>query len=136
MPVRGTRLSYVVVPLEGYVRRFVTVLHGNKAFKELREEPAGYMVYFPKGHALRIRSLQDLKAYGLNRKPDLSDLQGLTDPNSPLGMLMAAQDADGRAKAWAEMEEAVIKAVTIKAGQNILTEQPEIVEDMEELEAA
>lgn len=121
----GTRLSYVVRELEGTVQREITPY--DKKTKEITrkmiEQPAGYLVYFPRGHVLRFKSKQELALYGLNRKPKLINLQGLEDPNSPLGKLMLAQDAEERDSAFIDLEKQVIAMATAKTGRVIMPEQ-------------
>lgn len=135
----GTRLEYVVVPIDGTVKRVKRVLEArthkgqdgkNKTTYERRdkvmEEPGGFMVYFPRGHVLRISSQKKLKQYKLNRPAKLINLQGLNDPNSPVGKIMAAQDDDARRGAMASLEQQVIQMATAKTGKDLLTatEQP------------
>jgi len=40
------------------------------------EEPAGYMVYFARGHSIRVRNDVELRRLGLDRSPYLSDPTG------------------------------------------------------------
>lgn len=132
--VKGTRLAYVVVPIKEPVKRIKRVLtprsvqgpDGKKRTIYERvdktvEEPGGFMVYFPKGHALRFKDRKELAQYGLDRKPNLVNMTGLENPNSPVGRLMQSQDADDRMKAWEELEQNVIALATIKSGKDILT---------------
>lgn len=121
----GTRLAYVVRELEGTVQREITPY--DKKSKEITrkiiEQPAGYLIYFPRGHVLRMKSKEELAHYGLNRKPKLINLQGLEDPNSPLGKLMMAQDAEERDNAFIALEEQVVAMATAKTGKIIMPEQ-------------
>jgi hypothetical protein len=48
--------------------------HVMKEFTE--EEPAGYMVYFARGHSIRVPNDLELKRLGLDRSPYLSDPTG------------------------------------------------------------
>lgn len=129
--MKGTRLEFVVVPLEGTVVRPQYKLTPRGKGKDGKpathdrsvqpvEQPAGYMVYFPRGHVLRLTKKQ-LKTYGLNRDARIINLQGLADPNSPLGKLYAAQDDTRRAEAYASLEKKVIDLATHKTGVNLLT---------------
>lgn len=43
---------------------------------ETVKEDAGYMVYFPRGHSIRVRDDAELKRLGLDRNPHLSDPTG------------------------------------------------------------
>lgn len=122
--MNGTRLSYVVVPLQGTVKRPVhTWSKGEGITVEDQEQPAGFMVYFPRGHALRFKNKAELAQYGLNQKPKLINLQGLNDPNSPIGKIMHSQDEEGRAEGFADLEKAVIALATAKSGSVLMPEQ-------------
>lgn len=124
----GSRLAYVVVPIDGTVKREVMkVVKKGKAFsmeRVLVEQPAGYMVYFPRGHALRIRDKEQLAHYGLDPKHvPICNLQGLSDPKSAIGQMLASQDDDTRAKAWSKLEEQVVRLATAKTGSILMPEQ-------------
>jgi hypothetical protein len=130
----GARLAYVVRELQGTVKRekcrLVLSRKGNAKQrdqyewkKEMVEEPAGYMVYFPRGHVVRIPNRQLLEHYQLHRKPRIINLEGLSDPNSPLGRVMMAQDADARAGAMIDMETMVIQMACAKTGPQLMPEQ-------------
>lgn len=117
-PVQGARLAYVVKKLEGTLKR--------KNFKFNRrtgkieafdvEEDAGFLVFFPRGHYLRIRTREDLVRYKINYKPAIISMTGLMDPNSPVGKLMSAQDEGERVKAWEDMEADVASLVRKSVG--------------------
>lgn len=125
----GTRLAYVVVPLPGKVKRDVYLLNpksnprGMDDTVKEREEPAGYMVYFPRGHAIRLKSMKELKHYKLDGPPNIINIQGLHDPKSPLGKLIAAQDDNARRGAMEDMQTAVIRMATAKTGPILMPEQ-------------
>ncbi len=116
--VQGARLAYVVKKLEGKVAR--TNFKFNRRIGKIEpyevEEDAGYLVFFPRGHYLRIRTKEDLVRYRLNYKPSIISMTGLTDPNSPVGKLMAAQDEGERIKAWEDMEADVAALVRKNVG--------------------
>lgn len=38
------------------------------------EEPFGYMAYFPLGHSIRVRNMEELRRLGLDRQPGLVDM--------------------------------------------------------------
>lgn len=114
----GARLSYVVVPQEGLVRRPVHKwTKGKGLITSDIEEPAGFLVYFPRGHVARIRTKADLKHYKLHKEPRIVNLQGLNDPNSPIGKLMMAQDKDERILAMENLEKQVIQLAEAKSGR-------------------
>jgi hypothetical protein len=130
----GARLAYVVRELQGTVKRekcrLVLARKGNAKQrdqfewkKEMVEEAAGYMVYFPRGHVVRIPTRQLLQHYNLHMKPRIINLEGLSDPNSPLGRVMMAQDADARAGAMIDMETMVIQMACAKTGPQLMPEQ-------------
>lgn len=128
LAMNGTRLSFVVRQLEGTVVREITPFVRDKKTgmsgieRKQVEQPAGYMVYFPRGHSLRLTEAQ-LKVYKLRGRPKLINLQGLDDPNSPLGRLMMAQDADERDLAFESLEKQVIALATAKSGKILMPEQ-------------
>lgn len=135
---KGARLEFVVAQLEGTCQREVVRFipkadrgKGGESFiREMVEEPAGFMVYFPRGHALRISTVEELKRYGLNREPRIINMIGLNDPNSPLGKLFRAQDKQGRNAGQKELEKMVMKLATFSSGTTLLPEQLEF-EDTE-----
>ena len=122
----GARLAYVVRKLEGTVKSTRHILQTKAKDKngratlverkeEVVEEPAGYMVYFPRGHAIRL-SKEGLRQYGLDKEPQIVNLQGLQDPNSPTGKLFLSQDPKVRSAAMADLEKMVIQLATAKSG--------------------
>lgn len=129
MHMTGSRLEFVVVPIEGTVKRlkyrFDGKTKGGKGGKglvrELVEEPAGYMVYFPRGHVLRIRDKKTLRHHGLDREPHLISLKGLNDPNSAIGKLLSAQNDDERRAALGSLTIATQRLATAKTGDQLLT---------------
>lgn len=122
MRAKGARLSHVVVELEGKVMRDrITWEKGKGLIRKLAEEEAGYLVYFPKGHVLRMDK-QMLEHHGLDKKPSFVDMRGLHDPNSSLGQLLLDQDEDARAIAWDRLEQHVIDLATAKTGKQVMPE--------------
>lgn len=134
----GSRLAYVVVPIKGTVTRpvvkFEEIPSGkdkngqpkvqHKMRHELKEQAAGFMVYFPRGHAIRLRG-RDLKKYGLNKPAKIINMQGLNDPNSPIGKLIARQDNESRSQAFQMLEKNVIALATAKSGKILFPEEIE-----------
>ena len=130
----GTRLSYVVVKLDGTLQRDVMVpvrgknRHDGKPGmltlkRTTKAVPAGWLVYFPKGHVIRIKDREHLEHYGLDRKPQWINLKGLHNPESALGKMMAAQDDAARKNAYQDMEQAVMQLAIAKSGPVIMPEQ-------------
>lgn len=122
----NTRLQYVVVPLEGTLKRVKIrlVKKGKMTTMEKKEAdvPAGYLVYFPRGHVLRMTREQLVHA-GLDREPKLISLAGLHDPSTPLGRMMMAQDDATRQGAYQELEQQVMQLAIAKSGPVIMPEQ-------------
>lgn len=137
MQLSGARMAYVVVALKGEVEREVTYMKQKKVGKhrdgtdrvshelvrEMRKEPAGFMVYCPRGHAIRVRNADDLKKYGLDKQAHIINMDGLADPNSPLGKMMLSQDEASRKGGFLDMQNAVIKMATAKTGTVLMPEQ-------------
>jgi len=125
----GARLAYVVVDLAetiGTVKRPITTWSKKEGLKtKMHEEPAGYLVYFPRGHVIRLRDKEELRHYGLDGQPPIVNLQGLNDPNSPIGRLLLSQDEATRRGALETMEKAVIRLATAKTGPVLMPEQIE-----------
>lgn len=126
----GTRLAYVVVPLEGEVIRIRTQWTKKEGLKQIeKHEPAGFMVYFPRGHSLRIADEERLSFFRLNKRPRLINLQGLSDPNSPLGQMLSAQDDKSRVASWKKLEHQVIQLATAKSGKNVFTRDATAIDE-------
>lgn len=133
----GARLAYVVRPIEGEVVRVQHAMvakkvgkdkHGNDRYvNEIKavekKQPAGFMVYFPRGHALRFKSIDELKQYNLDQDPVIVNLDGIHDPKSPAGQLLRAQDDKSRRSAFVSLEEQVIALATAKTGSVLMPEQ-------------
>lgn len=134
----GARLAYVIIKIEEKLEREQYTIdrkkvgltsdgkprYMNDMKKLMVEEPGGYMVYFPRGHVLRMRTLDDLEHYGLKKgEAPVINLSGLNDPHSAIGKLLRAQDNAGRADAWSAMEQMVIKLACAKTGPIIMPEQ-------------
>lgn len=124
------RLSFVVVELEGEVEREVTTYTKGKGLEKVMvKEPAGYLVYFPKGHVLRMHKDQ-LKQFGLDQKPSFSDMSDMLDPNSPMGQLFFNQSENERAVAFEQLEDQVIALATVKSGKILMPEMIKQAEDV------
>jgi hypothetical protein len=123
----GARLAFVVRELEGKVEREVCAFNPktNSIEKKMKSEPAGYMVYFPRGHALRFRTMAQLKHYQLDQEPAIVNLEGLHDPKSAAGKLLRAQNEQARRAAFVDLEEQVIALATAKSGKTLMPEQLE-----------
>lgn len=138
----GTRLEYVVVPIADKVKRVVCLMapkvvgkdkKGNDVVrheltKVVKEQPGGFMVYFPRGHCLRFRDQAHLRQYRLDRQPKIINLEGLNDPNSPLGQMMLAQDEKARRGAFESLEKQVIALVNANVRGEHLTRVEQLPE--------
>lgn len=138
----GTRLAYVVRKLEGTVEREMVEMekiesgyypdgrqkYSHQMVKKMKTQPAGNLVYFPRGHVLRLTDKQ-LKHHGLDKKPQMINLQGLNDPNSLVGQLLMMQDDESRGLAYQELEKQVIQIATVQAGPIQLPEQLEAIKN-------
>lgn len=61
---------YEVEPLLSPVEAKRAKYNGNGILgHEIVEEPGGYMVYFPKGHSIRVRTRAELERLGFHKKP-------------------------------------------------------------------
>ncbi len=122
----GARLAYVVRPLEGKVKRTISVwVPGEGIVQKEVDEPAGFMVYFPRGHVLRFKDKKQLTQYQLDKKPFMVNMEGLSDPNSLAGKLFMGQSDEIRKGAYADLEAQVIALATAKTGGNLMPEQLE-----------
>jgi hypothetical protein len=122
----GTRLAYVVAPIDGTVEREVCSFEKGKGIvRSMKKQQGGFMVYFPRGHAVRIRSEKELEQFNLKKKARIVNMQGLTDPNSPIGQMLMAQDETTRMDGWKRLEMAVIQLATAKSGVILMPEQVE-----------
>lgn len=131
----GSRLAYVVVALQNDVQRYQTRWDKEKGLQQvLVSEPGGYMVYFPRGHALRIADKERLRFFHLDRPARLINLAGLNDPNSVIGRLLSQQDDKGRINSFRDLEKAVIQLATAKTGKNLLTADASTLETIDDLE--
>lgn len=127
----GARLAYVVVDLSetiGTVKREVTTYTKEKGLQtKMVEEPAGYLVYFPRGHVIRLKNKEELRRYGLDGRPPIINLEGLNDPRSPIGQVLFGQDDAARRGAMESLEKQVIRLATAMTGPVLLPEQLEAV---------
>lgn len=112
--LKGSRLAFVVVKQEGNVKREKCFWSKEGIKKKLVDEDAGYLVYFPRGHAIRVRSLARLRHYQLHKEPPIIQLDGLNDPNSPLGKMFMSQDPMLRQASYRELEQMVIDLACAK----------------------
>lgn len=133
--MNGARLAFVVRKLSGTVKREKYVMELIKKGQngksdqfsmksKIVDEPAGYLVYFPRGHAIRLRTEAELSHYGLGGKPRIINIENvLADPNSPLNRMIQSQNEEERRDGMLDMERAVIAMATAKTGPAVMQEQ-------------
>lgn len=126
--VNGARLAYVVREVPGTVTREIincvtkakdrmgraTMVSFEK--KEVKV-PGGYLVYFPRGHVLRIANREMLRHHGLDKPAPVISMKGLNDPDGPMAKLFRAQDDDARSQVFVDMEKEVIALTEAKCGK-------------------
>jgi hypothetical protein len=133
--LNGSRLAYVVVKQEGEVKREKHYWSKDGIKKKLVAEDAGYIVYFPRGHAIRIRSMAMLRHYRLHKEPRIIQLEGLNDPNSPLGKMFLSQDPHLRMASYRELEQMVIDLASTKGKIEVKDFEPRDPDEDDELAA-
>lgn len=132
--MNGSRLAYVVVPQDGEVVRKINTWTKKKGLSEtFQAQPAGYMVYFPRGHVIRLKNRSELRRYRLDQAPRVINIEGLSDPNSVFGKLMMAQDDAARARGWTGLEEAVVRLSQVRSGKIELTKDARELPQHEDL---
>ena len=121
--VSGARRAYVVRPVAGKVKRTVSTYDKKKGLTtKLVEKPAGYIVYFPRGHVLRLTEEQ-LRQHQLDKPARIINMDGIHSPNSPMGRLMMAQNDEQRRGAMKSLEDAVIQLAVRRTGKILMPEQ-------------
>lgn len=107
--MKGARLEFVVRELRGQVEH-VKCSWDPKKKKIVHvktKQDAGYMLYLPNGSSYRLSSTQ-LVERGFDRQPNIINLDAVKSTDSPAGRFKFAITDQARAKAWAELEKAVI----------------------------
>lgn len=79
MAEQDIKPCWEVEELEGEVERMVIDYSNDKdgvsqRSEKMITEPAGYMVYFPQGHSIRVRNAADLEEMGLTNDVRLIDM--------------------------------------------------------------
>lgn len=134
--MNGARLEYVVVPIDGSVTRPVTkFVKGEGLVTKEVEQDGGFMVYFPRGHVLRLKDKESLVRYNLHKKPKIINIQGLADPNTPIGQLIGSQDERERTAAMQQLQREVIALATAHSGRTLMPEQIEPL-DVDEMDGS
>ena len=77
------------------------------------------------GTSSGCKDKETLRHYGLDGQPPIVNLQGLNDPNSPIGRMLLSQDEGARRGAMETMEKQVIRLATAKTGPVLMPEQLE-----------
>jgi hypothetical protein len=96
---------FEVEQLEGTVEKQVVSYNkeDGRFDYSTKEVPAGYVVYFPQGHSLRIGSTAELKRLGFHRSPGLVDMESgevLMDDVEPMSLKRRVQmgSTDGKSR--------------------------------------
>lgn len=76
MQQSNVRPRYEVERLEGTVIETHVVREDGRNVEKEVEVPAGYMVYFPAGHSIRVRTDEELKRLGYDQPAELIDEDG------------------------------------------------------------
>ena len=120
---RNVRPEFEVHPLEGVVKReslkYVRTKDedtGKVHFelkKALVEEPAGFMVYFARGHSIRVKTVEELGRLGLQRQPGLVDIKTLEMiPGQPVQSLAHLSQARAMASMVPSYKESELEAIS------------------------
>lgn len=116
--MRGARLEFVCKPLKG--KHTKTVTSFNPTTKKLEHtkvestDPA-YMLYLPNGHSYRLTASEMIHR-GYDRQPNIINLDKVNDTKTPAGRFKFALDDTARRKAWADLEQEVIRNCTRRHG--------------------
>lgn len=106
--MRDIKPRYEVEALEGTVDHVIYEMEPHKNAKgkishrltqKTIKEPAGFMVYFPRGHSMRVRTEKDLRALGFDKPPLLQDMDNdeLMAPITPTSLKQhVARSTKGR----------------------------------------
>jgi hypothetical protein len=133
--LNGSRLAYVVVKQEGEVKREKHYWTKEGIKKKIVPEDAGYLVYFPRGHAIRVRTPAQLRHYRLHKEPRIIQLDGLNDPNSPIGKMFLSQDPHLRMASYRQLEQMVIDLATARGQIEVKDVQPRDPDEDDDLAA-
>lgn len=76
MQQQNVRPRYEVERLEGEVTETHVVREDGRNVEKEVKVPAGYMVYFPAGHSIRVRDDEELKRLGYDQPAELIDEDG------------------------------------------------------------
>lgn len=107
---RQLRRQFETEVLEGEVNQQVIEKHTSAGFEyKTVKQDAGYMVYFPKGHSIRIRTEAELKRLGFDRGAQLVDMETgeVVDEDASEGSLKdKVQSAGARSRQRAKQRRA------------------------------
>lgn len=133
MPIQagmvGERLAYVVVPVGKRLTRYHTHMVKGEGLKHVPySAPGGFMVYFPRGHVLRM-SAKALREYHLTRDAKVVSLDKMFSKRSALYRMLQAQDEPTRAenfqRTFTDLQKLGIRLATAKTGPMLLDENPD-----------
>lgn len=131
--LKGARLEFVLKPARGPLKKRISsydpkekkIVH-TEAVAEKGEKgaPTHYMLYLPNGNSYHLTAQQAVRR-NLMREPLIIGLDGVNDNTSPAGRFKFGVNPELRMQAYAEMEQAVIKACTGRAAVSLLEETKE-----------
>ena len=75
MQQQDIKPAYEVEALEGTQEVTLTKLVDGVITQTVEEVPLGWMVYFPAGHSIRVRTIEELHRMGFDAPPDLLDME-------------------------------------------------------------
>lgn len=67
--------EFEVEILEGTEKVIRSFYEDGKFTQKEETIPRGYMVYFPAGHSIRVRSMEEMRRLGFDRAPNLVDME-------------------------------------------------------------
>lgn len=74
MTGQNIQSAFEVYPIEGQVTKTIYNYKDGKRIETEVEEDAGFMVYFPQGHSIRVATREELNALGFGGSASLVDM--------------------------------------------------------------
>lgn len=120
--LQGPRLEFVIRKLPGTVVRMKTLPPATKAQRDKNPEldamtanqqvqvveDAGWMLYLPTGEAYRLSNDEMLRRK-YDREPNIIGFEQANDIKTAAGRFKLARNDSARNRAWAELENEIIK---------------------------
>lgn len=63
-------------------KKFVRTIakHNGKTISfDKKDDKCGYMIYFPQGHSIHVRTVEELRRLGFDRRPSMIDMESGED---------------------------------------------------------